>query len=91
MTSFTKSFFAISMLLVSMTTASPAAPNLIGNNLEVIGLASQNQANNNGNTAGSASHSSGTQNVAQQNVADQQSIDVLKNIDVAENPLKILK
>ncbi|KXN65550.1 hypothetical protein CONCODRAFT_12826 [Conidiobolus coronatus NRRL 28638] len=87
MAAFTKSIFAVSMLLVSMTSGAPVAPNAIGNNLQVIGLASQNSANNNGNTSGSASHSSGTQNVAQQIVADQQSIDVLKNIDVAENPL----
>jgi hypothetical protein len=90
MAAFTKSFFALSMLLVSMISAAPADPNLIGNNVGVIDLASQNSANSNGNTAGSASHSSGTQNVAQQNVADQQSIDVLKNIDVAKDALVLV-
>ncbi|MFI5534186.1 hypothetical protein ACIA8O_37190 [Kitasatospora sp. NPDC051853] len=54
------------------------------------GIHSQNQANNNGNTTGSVSHSSNTQNVAQQNVTDQQSIDVIKNVDALEDPLVLV-
>ncbi|WP_434443539.1 hypothetical protein [Lentzea sp. E54] len=74
--------------VASTANASPATPrNLIGNELGVINLASQNSAINNGNTDGSVSHSENTQNAAQQIVTDAQSIDVLKNIDVLEKPL----
>ncbi|KAG0044596.1 hypothetical protein BGZ90_008730, partial [Linnemannia elongata] len=58
----------LTLLLALLTIASTSPiPNLIGDNLGVINLASQNQAINNGHTAGAASHSSSTQNVAQQN------------------------
>ncbi|KAF3907506.1 hypothetical protein AA313_de0200934 [Arthrobotrys entomopaga] len=91
-------FLALTLLVPFISAAPVNRPstsklerrNLIGNNVGVIDIASQNSANNNGNTAGSASHSSGTQNTAQQLTTDAQSIDVIKNIEVLENPLIIV-
>ncbi|KAF9553994.1 hypothetical protein CPC08DRAFT_767096 [Agrocybe pediades] len=65
--------------------------NLIGDQLNVIGLASQNSAVNNGNTGESASHGTNTGNTAQQVVTDAQSIDVAKNVDVLKNPLILVR
>ncbi|MGW7296688.1 hypothetical protein [Streptomyces sp. NPDC054829] len=79
-----------SFAAASPALADPAPGNLIGSQLEVIDLASQNSALNNGNTGGSVNHSESTQNSAQQIVTDAQSIDVLKNTDALEKPLTLL-
>ncbi|PWS45688.1 hypothetical protein DKT74_08730 [Streptomyces sp. ZEA17I] len=78
--------------IASLTAASPAVADptpggLIGSQLGVIDLASQNSAVNNGNTGEAVSHSENTQNSAQQVVTDAQSIDLLKDVDVLEKPL----
>ncbi|WP_261720505.1 hypothetical protein [Streptomyces sp. FZ201] len=81
-------FTAIATLAAAgPAVADPAPGGLIGSQLEMIGIASQNSVVNNGNGGGSASHSENTQNSAQQVVTDAQSIDVLKNLDVLEKPL----
>ncbi|MES9805618.1 MULTISPECIES: hypothetical protein [Streptomyces] len=67
--------------------ADPTPGGLIGSQLGVIDLASQNSAVNNGNTGGAVSHSENSQNSAQQVITDAQSVDVLKNVDVLEKPL----
>ncbi|KAF9038216.1 hypothetical protein BJ165DRAFT_1501268, partial [Panaeolus papilionaceus] len=76
--------------LLCLVPAALARPNLIGDQLQVIGLASQNSAINNGNTGGAISHSANTGNAAQNIVTDAQSIDVLSNIDVLKKPLVIV-
>ncbi|WP_282697162.1 hypothetical protein [Streptomyces sp. CC208A] len=67
--------------------ADPAPGGLMGSELGVLGLAGQNSAVNNGNTAGAVSHSENTQNSAQQVVTDAQAVDVLKDVDALERPL----
>ncbi|KAH6908146.1 hypothetical protein BKA70DRAFT_1222940 [Coprinopsis sp. MPI-PUGE-AT-0042] len=86
------SLLSFCLASLSIVVASPVpAPNLVGNQLGVIGLASQNSAVNNGNTGGSVSHSANVQNTAQQIVTDAQSIGILKNINIAEMALKLPK
>jgi hypothetical protein len=69
--------------LVSVNAVPIAAPNLIGAELGVIDIASQNSAVNNGNVGVNVSHSlPGYSNTAQNIVVDAQSIDTLKNVDV---------
>ncbi|MCX4920224.1 hypothetical protein [Streptomyces sp. NBC_00687] len=67
--------------------AAPEPGGLIGDQLGVIDVASQNSGVNNGNHQGTASHSQNTQNSAQQIVTDAQSIEVLKEVQTAEKPL----
>ncbi|MCM1976487.1 hypothetical protein [Streptomyces sp. G1] len=64
--------------------ADPAPGGLIGSQLEVIGLASQNSAVPTGE---SISHPENSQNSAHQAITDAQAIDALKNVDVMEKPL----
>ncbi|KAK6539651.1 hypothetical protein TWF694_009857 [Orbilia ellipsospora] len=65
--------------------------NLIGNQVEVIGLASQNSGQNNGNTGGAINHSQNSQNTAQQIVTDAQAIEIAKTLSALNNPLVIAK
>jgi hypothetical protein len=90
MVSFTNIAFSTVALFIASVHCAPAAPNLIGNGIQGIGLASQNQAINNGNTAETASKSQGTGNVAQQATSDNSSIDVIKNLQAFENPLVLV-
>ncbi|MEV6717367.1 hypothetical protein AB0M48_35650 [Lentzea sp. NPDC051208] len=77
--------------VASTANASTATPrNLIGNQLGVIDIASQNSGVDNGNTDGSTSHSTNLQNSAQQIVTDAQSIDVVADIEVLEKPLVLV-
>ncbi|WP_225804585.1 hypothetical protein [Streptomyces sp. NK15101] len=76
-----------SLAAASPALADPTPDGLIGHQLGVLDLASQNSAMNNGNTGEAVSHSQNTQNSAQQDVTDAQAIDVLKNVDVLEKPL----
>jgi predicted secreted protein len=69
-------FFAI--FLVSMTLA---APLLLGNNVQAIGVATQNLNNSIGNQQAAVSHSMGVQNNAQQNNSDQSSVKLGSNIN----------
>jgi hypothetical protein len=71
-------YFCIASLgLVSATPV--AAPNLIGNELQGIGIASQNSAVN----SGDVSHNLGSLNTAQQLVDDDaQTIDTLKDVPI---------
>nr|WSS66251.1 hypothetical protein OG284_36020 [Streptomyces sp. NBC_01177] len=71
----------------SPAVADPSPGGLIGSQLGVIGLDSQNSAVNNGNTGEAVSHSVNSQNSAQQVVTDAQSIDIAKHVDVLEKPL----
>ncbi|MEU4800435.1 hypothetical protein [Streptomyces sp. NPDC023327] len=77
-----------SLAAASPALADPTPGSLIGGQLGVLDLASQNSAVNNGNTGGAVNHSENTQNSAQQVVTDAQAIDVLKN--VLEKPLVLV-
>ncbi|PPQ83117.1 hypothetical protein CVT24_012206 [Panaeolus cyanescens] len=84
------SLYLSSLVIFPSSAFAKPVPNLIGNQLGVINLASQNSAVNNGNIGGSVSHSENTQNSAQQIVTDAQAVDVLKNTDVQGHALILL-
>ncbi|KAF9423180.1 hypothetical protein BGZ94_008361 [Podila epigama] len=71
-------FLAILLIAIVAIDAVPV-PVLVGNNVQLIGLAAQNLNNNIGNQQAAVSHSQGVQNNAQQNNSDQSSVDIIKN------------
>ncbi|KMS74258.1 hypothetical protein ACM01_15240 [Streptomyces viridochromogenes] len=64
----------------ALTAAAPASANVIGENLAVAQIASQQTGLSSGNQQSTSNHGSNNGNTAQQGVADNQDIDVIKNI-----------
>jgi hypothetical protein len=80
-----RSLTSFAIVLVSMTSAAPIAPVLVGNNVGLINVAAQNLNNNIGNQQAAANHSQGVQNNAQQNNSDQSAVEIIKDVNVLNN------
>jgi hypothetical protein len=74
----------------SLTSAASASANVIGENLSLAQIASQQAGVNSGNQQSTSNHGSNNGNNAQQGVSDNQDIDVIKNIAGVNSPLLIL-
>ncbi|KAK6537181.1 hypothetical protein TWF694_011378 [Orbilia ellipsospora] len=77
--------FLLGISLAIRPAISAPIPILVGNNVQLIGIAAQNLNNNIGNQQATASHSQGVQNNAQQNNSDQSTTEIIKDVDVLNN------
>ncbi|WP_405785663.1 hypothetical protein [Streptomyces sp. NBC_01367] len=69
--------------IATLALAAPAiaAPSdILGDNIDGVGVAAQNLSNNIGNQQAAVSHSQGVQNNAQQNNSDAQEVEILSGI-----------